>query len=64
MWAELPSNWDCSPAMAVESYIDQSEGGRKRKYYHLTEKGKKLLAEETQRWRTYEHAINAVLSMG
>ena len=51
-------------AGAVESYIDQTEGGRKRKYYHLTEKGKKQLAEETQQWRAYEHAINAVLSMG
>ena len=30
----------------------------------LTEKGKKQLAEETQQWRAYEHAINAVLSMG
>ena len=49
---------------AVESYTDQTEGGRKRKYYHLTEKGKKQLAEETQQWRAYEHAINAVLSMG
>ena len=49
---------------AVESYTDQTEGGRKRKYYHLTEKGKKQLAEETRQWRAYEHAINAVLSMG
>ena len=51
-------------AGAVESYTDQTEGGRKRKYYHLTERGKKQLAEETQQWRAYEHAINAVLSMG
>lgn len=51
-------------AGAVESYTDQTEGGRKRKYYHLTEKGKKQLVEETQQWRAYEHAINAVLSMG
>ena len=49
---------------AVESYTDQTEGGRKRKYYHLTERGKKQLVEETQQWRAYEHAINAVLSMG
>ena len=51
-------------AGAVESYTDQTEGGRKRKYYHLTERGKKQLVEETQQWRAYEHAINAVLSMG
>ena len=51
-------------AGSVESYTDQTEGGRKRKYYHLTERGKKQLVEETQQWRAYEHAINAVLSMG
>ena len=51
-------------AGAVESYTDQTEGGRKRKYYHLTERGKKQLVEATQQWRAYEHAINAVLSMG
>ena len=51
-------------AGAVESYTDQTEGGRKRKYYHLTERGKKQLVEETQQWRAYEHVINAVLSMG
>lgn len=51
-------------AGAVESYTNQTEGGRKRKYYHLTERGKKQLVEETQQWRAYEHAINAVLSMG
>lgn len=49
---------------AVESYQMMTEGGRKRKYYHLTEKGRKQLAAETEQWRAYEHAINAVLSMG
>ncbi len=49
---------------AVESYQLVTEGGRKRKYYHLTDRGRKQLAEETQQWRVYEHAINAVLSMG
>ena len=49
---------------AVESYQTATEGGRKRKYYHLTNKGQKQLAAETAQWRKYEHAINAVLSMG
>jgi PadR family transcriptional regulator PadR len=49
---------------AVESYQTATEGGRKRKYYHLTNKGQKQLAAETAEWRKYEHAINAVLSMG
>lgn len=49
---------------AVESYQTTTDGGRKRKYYHLTGKGRKQLAAETAEWRKYEHAINAVLSMG
>ena len=49
---------------AVEAYQQETPNGRVRKYYHLTEKGKKQLAEETQQWRSYEGAINAVLSMG
>ena len=49
---------------AVESYQQETSGGRMRKYYHLTEKGRKQLAEETEQWRSYEKAINAVLSMG
>lgn len=49
---------------AVESYQTTTDGGRKRKYYHLTGKGRRQLAAETAEWRKYEHAINAVLSMG
>ncbi len=49
---------------AVESYQQETPNGRIRKYYHLTQYGKKQLAEETEHWRTYERAINAVLSMG
>ena len=49
---------------AVESYQTTTEGGRKRKYYRLTDKGRRQLAAETAEWRKYEHAINAVLSMG
>lgn len=49
---------------AVESYQQDTSAGRKRKYYHLTEKGRKQLAQETEQWRSYEQAINAVLSMG
>ena len=49
---------------AVESYQQETSNGRMRKYYHLTGKGNKQLAVETQQWRSYEQAINAVLSMG
>ena len=49
---------------AVTAYRQVSPAGRERKYYHLTEKGRKQLAEETRQWRAYEGAINAVLNMG
>lgn len=49
---------------AVEAYQQETSNGRVRKYYRLTEKGRKQLAVETQQWRSYERAINAVLSMG
>ena len=49
---------------AVTSYQQETPGGRARKYYHLTDKGRRELAEETEHWRAYEKAINAVLSMG
>ena len=49
---------------AVEAYQQETSNGRVRKYYHLTEKGRKQLSEETEQWRSYERAINAVLSMG
>ena len=49
---------------AVVSYQQEAPTGRQRKYYRLTEKGRKQLAEETAQWRAYESAINAVLSMG
>ncbi len=49
---------------SVESYQQDTSAGRKRKYYHLTEKGRRQLAKETEQWRSYEKAINAVLNMG
>ena len=49
---------------AVQAYQQETPSGRVRKYYHLTEQGRKQLAEETKAWRSYESAINAVLSMG
>ncbi len=49
-------------AGAVSCY-EQEVSGRTRKYYHLTRKGRRQLAEEQEQWERYEHAINAVLHM-
>lgn len=35
--------------------------GRTRKYYHLTQKGRKQLARERDEWTAYAHGINSVL---
>jgi len=45
----------------VESYQQEAPTGRMRKYYHLTRKGGAALKTETEVWRTYANAVNAVL---
>ncbi|MCI5499626.1 MAG: PadR family transcriptional regulator [Clostridiales bacterium] len=35
--------------------------GRTRKYYHITKKGLKQLAQETADWEEYAHGVNSVL---
>ena len=47
---------------AVSCY-EQEVSGRVRKYYHLTRKGKRLLAEEREQWERYARAINTVLEL-
>lgn len=34
---------------------------KKRKYYHITEKGKAYLAEKSKEWEQYSSAINSIL---
>ena len=43
---------------------DQEEGGKVRKYYHLTRDGKKALKEKEEEWNTYRSAVERVLQMG
>ena len=48
----------------VESYQQEAPTGRMRKYYHLTRKGGSALKTETEAWKTYSDAVNAVLEAG
>ena len=48
----------------VESYKEEAANGRKRKYYHLTPKGKKLLQEKHREWVAYSSAIDRILEGG
>lgn len=45
----------------VEAYQQEAPTGRMRKYYHLTRKGGAALKTETEVWKTYSNAVNAVL---
>lgn len=47
----------------VESYWQEVDG-RKRKYYHITKKGKKILAEKSEEWKVYSTSVERVLSLG
>lgn len=48
-------------ANAVDSYWRDSENGKKRKYYKITEEGKEILFEKLQEWGAYTRAVNSVL---
>jgi len=48
----------------VSAYDDSAGGERVRKYYHLSHKGKKLLADKRSEWERYTRAVNKVLSGG
>ena len=48
----------------VEVYEERAEGAKIRKYYHLTPKGRKLLAGKRQEWKEYSAAVNKVLNGG
>lgn len=48
----------------VTSYWNAVEASRMRKYYHITDKGIKLLSESKKEWEEYVGAVNAVLMGG
>ena len=45
----------------VDSAWGVSENNRKAKYYRLTEKGRRELRQNTERWSTYASAVFRVL---
>ena len=48
----------------VTSYWNAVEASRMKKYYHITDKGIKLLSESKKEWEEYVGAVNAVLMGG
>lgn len=45
----------------VESYITETDSGRKRKYYRITVKGQKHLADKKKEWQFFTSKVNKVL---
>lgn len=47
----------------LDSYWEMADG-RKRKYYRITEQGKRQLQEKKQEWRMFSGAVDRVLREG
>ena len=45
----------------VDSREAESENGRVRKYYSITESGRKILSEKRAEWESFSGAVNKVL---
>lgn len=45
----------------VEAYWEGKEGERRRKYYHLTKKGIKVLQDNKKEWESYSNAVSKVV---
>ena len=45
----------------VETYLVESPSGPSRKYYRLTDAGRRALDAQTTGWRAFAHAVESVL---
>ena len=45
----------------IVSYWEETESARKRKYYHITGKGKELFRDKNEEWNLFLEGINLVL---
>ncbi len=46
---------------AIESYWFDTDEGRRRKYYKITDDGRELLKEKKNEWNFFVDAINSVI---
>jgi DNA-binding PadR family transcriptional regulator len=44
----------------VKSRWEKAESGRQRKYYRVTEAGRRQLADERRQWRTVDRALGKI----
>ena len=45
----------------IKSYWEETESKRKKKYYHITQEGMKLLKKEKNEWKKYAKCINNII---
>ena len=48
----------------LRSYTRQTEAGRQRRYYSLTQEGRHQLEEKTAQWQQFSRAVDRVLLCG
>ncbi len=47
----------------LESYWEQADSGRRRKYYKITASGKKTLEEKRAEWTEFSTGVNGILGV-
>jgi PadR family transcriptional regulator PadR len=47
---------------AVDAYWGEGQGARRRKFYHITEKGRRLLQKKTEEWAIFRSGMDLVLT--
>lgn len=45
----------------IVSYWEDTESARKRKYYHITEKGKSVLKDKNEEWELFLKGVKLVM---
>jgi DNA-binding PadR family transcriptional regulator len=48
----------------VKAYLSKGDTGKERRYYKITERGKKQLAEEKKQWDIFSLSVNKVIGGG
>ena len=48
----------------IDAWEEESDASRPRRYYRLTDAGRRQLAEQTAQWRTFSGAVDRVLKGG
>lgn len=59
-----PALWRLELEGAISSKWGVSENSRKAKYYQITQRGRKLLADEERNWSQLSAAVDRVLIRG